>query len=268
MELEVETTVEAEPENAVGPTGQGHSLRARVHPRSTLVARTRPLASPRSIHEGGDMGRRTLLVAAALAVVASAAIAAPAGARTPQPTTARVVGPVVIDKKDPTVAYLKAKYRCTGEGALWISVKQTAARTKDPALTGEGSSSISAAWSMSHRNPVTCDGKAHFGHFVVDQVETAQFGSRCRRSRRAGAGCSSASSTRTTRRTGARACRSSTTGSTPSAELVARVRRAQRRPPDAPGESPPPLRWGADAAPTKRTWGMRMRMAAARNPES
>lgn len=121
------------------------------------------------------MGRRTMLVAA-LAVVVCAAIAAPAGARTPQPTTAQVVGPVVIDKKDPTVAYLKAKYRCTGEGTLWISVKQTAARTKDPALTGEGSSSISAAWSMSHRNAVICDGKAHFGHFVVDQVETSQFG--------------------------------------------------------------------------------------------
>jgi hypothetical protein len=29
---------------------------------------------------------------------------------------------------------------------------------------------------MSHRNAVTCDGKAHFGHFVVDQVETSQFG--------------------------------------------------------------------------------------------
>jgi hypothetical protein len=68
------------------------------------------------------------MLAAALAVVASAAIAAPAGARTPQPTTAQVVGPVVIDKNDPTVAYLKAKYRCTGEGTLWISVKQTAAR--------------------------------------------------------------------------------------------------------------------------------------------
>jgi hypothetical protein len=120
--------------------------------------------------------RRRMMMAAALAVVASAAIAAPAGARTPQPTFAQVVGPVVIDKTDPTVAYLKAKYRCTGTGSLWISVKQTAARTKDPALMGEGSSSISAAWSMSHRNPVICDDKAHFGHFVVDQVETSQFG--------------------------------------------------------------------------------------------
>jgi hypothetical protein len=45
-----------------------------------------------------------------------------------------------IDKRDPTIAYLKAKYRCTGEGTLWISVKQTAARTKDPALM-EGESS-------------------------------------------------------------------------------------------------------------------------------
>ena len=113
---------------------------------------------------------------AALAVAASAAIAAPAGAHTPQPTWAKVVGPVKIDKKDPTIGYLKAKYRCTGAGSLWISVKQTAARTQDPALAGEGSSAISAAWSMSHRNAVTCDGKAHFGHFVVDQVETSQFG--------------------------------------------------------------------------------------------
>jgi hypothetical protein len=116
------------------------------------------------------------MMVAALAVAASAAIAAPAGAHTPQPTTAKVVGPVKIDKNDPTIAYLKAKYRCTGTGSLWISVKQTAARTQDPALAGEGSSAISAAWSMSHRNAVTCDGKAHFGHFVVDQVETSQFG--------------------------------------------------------------------------------------------
>ena len=116
------------------------------------------------------------LVAFGSVVAAAAVMAVPAGAHTPQPTTAKVVGPVVIDKKDPTIAYLKAKYRCTGEGTLWISVKQTAARTKDPALTQEGSSSVSAAWSMSHRNAVICDGKAHFGHFVVDQVETSQFG--------------------------------------------------------------------------------------------
>jgi hypothetical protein len=123
-----------------------------------------------------SMARSTLLAFAAAAVV-SAAFAAPASAgHTPQPTWAQVVGPVKIDKKDPTVAYIKAKYRCTGEGSLWISVKQTAARDKDPALMGEGSSAISAAWSMSHRNAVTCDGKAHFGHFVVDQVETHQFG--------------------------------------------------------------------------------------------
>jgi hypothetical protein len=44
------------------------------------------------------------LVAFATVVAASAVIVAPAGAHTPQPTTAQVVGPVVIDKKDPTVA--------------------------------------------------------------------------------------------------------------------------------------------------------------------
>ena len=99
-----------------------------------------------------------------------------ANAHTPQPTWAQVVGTVKIDKSDPTVATVKAEFRCTGEGILWVSVKQTASRTKDPALMEEGSSGISAAWSMSHRNAVTCDGKAHFGRFVVDQVETSQFG--------------------------------------------------------------------------------------------
>jgi hypothetical protein len=120
-------------------------------------------------------GKKLLVIAAAIA--ASVGLAAPAYAAPRQlPTTARVIGPVVIDRHDPTVGYLNALYRCYGEGTLWVSVKQTSDRDRDPALSDEGSSSISAAWSMSHRNSVDCDGRLHLQRFTVDQVETQQFG--------------------------------------------------------------------------------------------
>jgi hypothetical protein len=86
-----------------------------------------------------------------------------------------VIGPVFVDRGDPTVGHVTAIYRCFGDGALWVSVKQTADRSRDPGLTDEGSSSISAAWSMSHRNAVTCDGHLHLGFFSVDQIETESF---------------------------------------------------------------------------------------------
>jgi hypothetical protein len=117
-------------------------------------------------------GLAAAAIAASVLGVGGAASAAPK----PLPTTARVVGVVRIDQADPTVGYVTATYRCYGEGELWVSAKQTAARDRDPALTEEGSSAISAAWSMSHRNPVTCDGKMHVQTFVVDQVETGMFG--------------------------------------------------------------------------------------------
>jgi hypothetical protein len=67
--------------------------------------------------------------------------------------------------------HIAALYRCTGEGTLWVSVKQTADRKADPRLAEEGSSQIAAAWSDSHRNPVNCDGRLHVDEFTVDQVE-------------------------------------------------------------------------------------------------
>jgi hypothetical protein len=120
------------------------------------------------------MRKRWVLAAVVAATVAGSFGATSAGAD--GPTQANAIGKVRIDPNDPTIAYIKAEYRCHGEGALWISVKQTADRSKDPALAEEGSSGISAAWSMSHRNPVTCDGKTHVQTFVVDQVETSMFG--------------------------------------------------------------------------------------------
>jgi hypothetical protein len=125
--------------------------------------------------------RRMLGATAALAA-ASAALATPASAATTstagtsadaKKTFARLVGPVVADPKNPEIGYVTAVYRCFGEGALWVSVKQTEDRSRDQRLTEEGSSRISAAWSDSHRNPVTCDGRTRLQVFTVDQEEPA-----------------------------------------------------------------------------------------------
>lgn len=123
---------------------------------------------------------RRLLVATAAMAGASAVLAGPASASATthqataaehKTTFARLVGPVVVDRKDHRVGYVTAVYRCFGEGHLWVSVKQVKDRSKDPRLAAEGSSQISAAWSDSHRNPVTCDGRTHLQVFTVDQTE-------------------------------------------------------------------------------------------------
>ena len=119
--------------------------------------------------------KKRMVLAAAVALTAAGSFAA-TSAEAAGPTQANVIGTVRIDPNDPTVAYIDAEYRCHGEGELWISVKQTADRSRDVGVTGGGSSEISAAWSMSHRNPLTCDGKTHVQTFVVDQVETSGFG--------------------------------------------------------------------------------------------
>ena len=115
---------------------------------------------------------RTFLTGAAVTAIAVLATAVPAGAAAPQPTTeADIIGVVKVDRTDPTVGYVKARYRCSGEGALWVSVKQSADRTADPLLAAPESSGYAAAMSHSHRNPVTCNGKWQVGTFTVDQVE-------------------------------------------------------------------------------------------------
>jgi hypothetical protein len=116
--------------------------------------------------------RTTLLGALPLAAL-SLAVAVP-GTAAAAPSTdsfSQVIGSVKIDPSDPTRASVQARYRCTGDAHLWVSVKQTADRTDDPRRAEEGSSSISAAWSDSHRNEITCDSRIHVGWFEVDQVE-------------------------------------------------------------------------------------------------
>jgi hypothetical protein len=115
---------------------------------------------------------------------ASAGLAGPASAATGvssttsthhQETFARLLGPVVANPHDQRVGYVTAVYRCYGEGGLWVSVKQVANRSKDPRLAQEGSSQVSAAWSDSHRNTVTCDGRTRVQVFTVDQEEPYDF---------------------------------------------------------------------------------------------
>ena len=118
--------------------------------------------------------KKRLVFGAACAAMAAVSIGVPTSAA--GPTSAELVGSVQIDADDPTVAYITAQYRCYGEGSLWVSVKQVEDRSRDTELLEEHSSSISAAWSMSHRVSVDCDGKVHVQTFTVDQVETDSFG--------------------------------------------------------------------------------------------
>ncbi len=121
------------------------------------------------------MRLRPLVAGTALAATSVLALAAPAAAAPKPALQADVVGVVRIDPTDPTVAEVKVRYRCTGGGelGLWVSVKQTADRSADARLAQEGSSEISAAWSDSHRNAFTCDGRTRVGTFEVDQLEPA-----------------------------------------------------------------------------------------------
>ena len=121
------------------------------------------------------MNRNTLLAALPVAGL-SLALAVPstaAATEAPAPSFSQVIGTVQLDPANPEVATVQARYRCTGEAHLWVSVKQTADRTADPRLTQEGSSrrDVSVAWSDRHRNEIDCDGKIHVGRFSIDQME-------------------------------------------------------------------------------------------------
>jgi hypothetical protein len=94
-------------------------------------------------------------------------------------TVAQVVGVVRVDQTDPSVGYVTARYSCqpgdpasTAAAHLFVSVKQSADRAPDPALTTEGTGfgGLAAAWSQSHpTTQVICDGKVHVETFTVHQ---------------------------------------------------------------------------------------------------
>ncbi|MFL6004784.1 MAG: hypothetical protein ACJ744_00910 [Gaiellaceae bacterium] len=121
--------------------------------------------------------KRTMLGFAAAAIAACAFIGG-ALADTGK-TVAQVVGAVRIDPTDPSVGYVLTRYSCqpgapgsTAAAHLFVSVKQTADASADPALTTEGGGfgHLAAAWSQSHpTDQVVCDGKVHVQTFTVHQ---------------------------------------------------------------------------------------------------
>jgi hypothetical protein len=108
------------------------------------------------------------LLTAALVTSVGVAVAAPS-----DKLDSQVIGNVKIDQNDPTVAYVTARYICSGgDGAhVWASVKQADSRLPEAWLREEGSGEASAAWSSSHRHSVTCDGQWHVQTFTVDHLE-------------------------------------------------------------------------------------------------
>lgn len=121
---------------------------------------------------------RKLVLGLAVVTVAACALVGGAIADTGK-TEAQVVGAVQIDRADPTVGYVLAQYTCqpgapgsTAAGHLFVSVKQNAARTADPAVATEGAGfgGLVAVWSQSHpTDQVVCDGKNHVQRFTVHQ---------------------------------------------------------------------------------------------------
>ena len=94
-------------------------------------------------------------------------------------TDAQVVGTVRIDPADASVGFVTARYSCqsgapgsTAAAHLFVSVKQSADRDRDPNVLTEGGGfgHVVAAWSQSHpTDQVVCDGKVHVQTFTVHQ---------------------------------------------------------------------------------------------------
>ena len=117
------------------------------------------------------MKKLTLLAATALVAATVPSVASAQNGGTDKTAKSTFQGPVKIVKGGAPKATLKVKYNCAKGETLWISAKQVADRSKDKRLTKEGSSSISASWLQSHRNPIKCDGKKHTKTFSMDVVE-------------------------------------------------------------------------------------------------
>ena len=114
-----------------------------------------------------------LAALAALSACLAIAVGGTASAVPEGKWDSQVLGNVEIDPNDPTVAYVTARYVCSGGTPhLWVSVKQAESRGPDAALKEEGSSGYAVAWSQSHpTSEVVCDGKWRTQTFEVDQTE-------------------------------------------------------------------------------------------------
>lgn len=117
--------------------------------------------------------------AASAALVPFVPLGAVAHAAPPPANTATVISHVTIDRSDPSVGYVQARYTCQPEvDHLWVSVKQNATGTADPELTQEGSGFEHGAttWLQSHPVNMQCDGRNHVQTFKVDTTEVPPWG--------------------------------------------------------------------------------------------
>jgi hypothetical protein len=120
------------------------------------------------------MKKRHAFAALITAALPLGLFATGADAAKPAENQATVISHVTIDRSNPTVGYVRARYTCQPEfNHLWVSVKQDATGTADPALTTEGSGfgHISTTWVQSHPTDLQCDGKNHVQVFQVDTTE-------------------------------------------------------------------------------------------------
>ena len=110
---------------------------------------------------------------AALATVAGIVLTGTANAVAAGKWDSQVIGTAQIDANDPTVAYVTARYVCSGGVPhLWVSVKHSANRGADALLKEEGSSEYAVAYSQSQpTDEVVCDGTWHTQTFTVDETE-------------------------------------------------------------------------------------------------
>jgi hypothetical protein len=118
---------------------------------------------------------RRLITAGALAALALVA-AAPAHAQDEFTVgDAAILGPVHV-RGD--VAQVHARYSCDVGTHIWVSVKQNASASIDPAVAAEGAGfgGVATAWWQSHRGTFTCDGKRHVAWFTVDTIEEGSRG--------------------------------------------------------------------------------------------
>jgi hypothetical protein len=115
------------------------------------------------------------------AALASFAVLGPlsvatAGAAPIRPNEATVISVVTFDRSNPSVGYVRARYSCEPSANpphLWVSVKQTADGTPNPALLAEesGFNHVAATWLQSHPTNLQCDGRPHVESFEVNALE-------------------------------------------------------------------------------------------------
>jgi hypothetical protein len=104
----------------------------------------------------------------AVAAAALLGLAIPAGASAD--VSAQILG--LTSYQGGNAATVKVRYTCDQPGLhLWVSAKQVADGSQDPALEAEGSSAAADAWLQRHPTNLVCDNQSHLGFFKINKSE-------------------------------------------------------------------------------------------------